>query len=143
MQLERRRFVLRYLAYVGMLNLVWEFAQLPLYTLWQTESARSVAFAAIHCTAGDILIAASALFCGFLIFGNSRWPFERYIAVAAAAVALGFAYTGFSEWLNVYVRNSWAYSDLMPLVPGLNVGLAPVLQWLVIPSLAFAALRPG
>src|SRR5206468_3567449 len=38
-------------------NLVWEFAQLPLYTIWYQGSVREIAFAAVHCTGGDVLIA--------------------------------------------------------------------------------------
>ena len=51
---------------------------------------------------------------------------------------LGAAYTIFSERLNVQVRRSWAYTAAMPVLPGLGTGLAPLLQWLVVPSLAFA-----
>ena len=57
--------------------------------------------------------------------------------VAAAAVACGIGYTVFSEWLNTAVRGSWAYSDLMPVVPILGTGLSPLAQWLVVPLAAF------
>ena len=42
-------------------NLVWEFLQLPLYTIWQTGDWGDVAFAALHCTGGDVLIALAHL----------------------------------------------------------------------------------
>ncbi len=29
----------------------------------------------------------------------------------------GLVYAGFSEWLNVSVRRSWSYSELMPVIP--------------------------
>ncbi len=45
-----------------------------------------------------------------------------------------FGYTVYSEWLNVYVKGTWAYSDLMPIVPGLEVGLSPLIQWIVVPT---------
>jgi hypothetical protein len=38
-------------------NLVWEFLHSPLYTIWETEPASFQAFAAVHCTLGDLLIA--------------------------------------------------------------------------------------
>lgn len=37
------------------------------------------------------------------------------------------------EWLSTQVLHSWAYGPAMPVVPGLRVGLSPVLQWLVVP----------
>ena len=34
--------------------------------------------------------------------------------------------------------SSWTYSSLMPIIPGLGVGLVPVLQWIVLPPLVAA-----
>ena len=58
--------------------------------------------------------------------------------MALTAIVLGAAYTIFSEWLNVQIRRSWSYTAAMPVVPGLRTGLAPLLQWIVVPDLAFA-----
>ena len=43
-------------------------------------------------------------------------------------LAGGVAYTIFSEWLITTVRQGWAYSPLMPVVPIMGTGLAPLLQ---------------
>ncbi|MDG4574510.1 MAG: hypothetical protein P9C36_02910 [Defluviicoccus sp.] len=48
----------------------------------------------------------------------------------------GLAYTIFSECLNAKIRGSWAYTEWMPTLPFIGSGLAPVLQWLVIPPAA-------
>jgi len=55
----------------------------------------------------------------------------------------GFGYTVFSEWLNVVVRKSWAYSDLMPVISifGLSLGVSPLLQWMAVPTLALYVSR--
>ena len=45
-------------------------------------------------------------------------------------------YTIFSEWLNIVIRKSWAYSDLMPVVPVISIGLSPLVQWIIVPGLA-------
>ena len=47
----------------------------------------------------------------------------------------------FSEWLNVVVRQTWAYSDLMPIVPVIGTGLSPLLQWMAVPLLALHIAR--
>ena len=41
--------------------------------------------------------------------------------------------------LDVAVRASWAYSDLMPIETafGLRVGLSPLLQWILVHTVAF------
>tara|TARA_R110002049_G_scaffold73512_1_gene190012 strand:- start:49 stop:567 length:519 start_codon:yes stop_codon:yes gene_type:complete len=134
----------RYFLVIAPLNLVWEVAHMPLYTLWQTGTTEEIVFAAVHCTGGDILIAMSALMLSLLIVG-AGWPQGRtgVKRVVVMTMALGVAYTVFSEWLNIVVREAWAYSELMPIVPMIDAGLSPLLQWIVIPGLAFAwALRP-
>lgn len=129
----------RYLAVIAVGNLIWEFAHLPLYTLWNTGSQREIIFAAIHCTGGDILIALTTLAVALLTFGSGGWPGERFRTVALVTLLLGVGYTIFSEWLNIVVRQAWAYSDLMPVIPlaGFQVGLTPVLQWIIVPLAAF------
>jgi hypothetical protein len=127
----------RYFVFAIPAHLAWEIAQLPLYTIWYDDPPRSIAFAVVHCTGGDAVITSIALLGALLLFGNRRWPDERYIAVAAPAVLAGVAYTIFSEWHNTEVRNSWAYSNMMPTLPGLGTGLSPLLQWFVIPIAAF------
>lgn len=87
-----------------------------------------------------MLIAAVSLLGSLLMFGAASWPGSRFMSVAASAVALGLGYTIYSELLNT-ASNAWTYSELMPVLPGLRTGLAPLAQWLVLPLLAFAALR--
>jgi hypothetical protein len=130
----------RYLAVIAVGNLGWETAQMPLYTLWRTGSTQDIAFAVVHCAGGDVLIAAVSLLASLLLFGAADWPRSRFLSVAAAAVVLGLGYTIYSEHLNT-ASKAWSYSDLMPVLPGLGTGLAPLAQWLVIPLLAFAAVR--
>jgi len=127
----------RYLLAIAVGNLVWEFAQLPLYTIWRTGTAGEIVFAAVHCTGGDILIAATALVGALVVAGHRSWPLTRYRTVAVIAVVAGLLYTIFSEWMNTEVRGTWAYTELMPRIPPLGSGLAPIAQWLIIPPLAF------
>jgi methionine-rich copper-binding protein CopC len=133
----------RYLAFVAVANLLWEFAHLPLYTIWTEGDAGEIVFAALHCTGGDVLIAASALMVALLLAGEADWPLAGYARVASLSLLFGLGYTLFSEWLNTAVRGSWAYAELMPTLPLIGAGLSPVLQWIVIPLAGFVwARRP-
>ncbi len=135
------RAAARYVAVVAAGDLAWEFAQLPLFTLWRTASPAYVAFTAVHCWMGNLLIAVSCLALGVGLAGRG-WPGRSYLRVAVAAVVLELSYTVFSEWLNVSVLGSWAYAPTMPRLPPLGTGLSPLLQWIVVPSIAFAVARP-
>jgi hypothetical protein len=132
-----RAVIGRYFLLLLPANLVWEFAQMPLYTLWETGTRAEIVFAAVHCSAGDGLIAAVSLLLALVLPGGRGWPRRRYLAVATAAIIYGLTYTMFSEWLNVEARQSWAYRDAMPRLPLLGTGVTPLLQWLALPALAF------
>lgn len=127
----------RYFVAIALGNLVWEFAHMPLYTLWETGSPGEIIFAAIHCTGGDILIAMSALLAALFLFGGSQWPEAGYRRVGLATILFGLGYTVFSEWLNIELRGAWAYRDLMPVIPVIDAGLSPIAQWGVLPIIAF------
>ena len=118
-------------------NLVWEAAQLPLYTIWWTGTQREIFVAVTHCTGGDVLIATATLAIAAIPARLLGWhPFGSQMAFAA--IVLGVAYTIASEWLNVEVWHSWSYVPAMPVLPWVGTGLAPLLQWFVVPGLAFA-----
>ena len=129
--------VRRYLLFSAAGNLLWEIAQLPLYTIWRTVSPGTVAFDILHCTAGDMIIAGISLLAGLVLLGGRHWPASSRGPVAGCAVLIGFGYTIYSEHLNTAVLHAWAYSDLMPVVPGLGIGLAPLAQWVVVPLMSF------
>jgi hypothetical protein len=135
----------RYLAVLAIGNLVWELLHMPLYTLWSTGTWGEILFAALHCTGGDLLIGLSALTVALLVAARPAWPRERFRQVGVLTIAGGLVYTGLSEWLNVEVRMAWSYSELMPTarIAGFELGLSPVLQWLVVPTLAFVAVATG
>jgi len=121
-------------------HLAWELLQLPLYTIFWTEPPGYIAYATAHCTAGDMLTALFTFFFAIVVMNRTKRLTERtYIRVALLTIFLGFAYTLFSEWLNVSIRESWTYTSAMPRLPVLGTGLAPLLQWLVIPTLALSS----
>lgn len=127
----------RYLVAMALGSLIWEFAHMPLYTLWETGRPSEIVFAAIHCSGGDILIAMSALVAALILFGSSQWPDACYRRVGLTTILIGLGYTVFSEWLNIVVRGAWTYRDLMPVIPVIDAGLSPIAQWIVLPIFAF------
>jgi hypothetical protein len=128
----------RYLVASAAFHCSWEVVQLPLYTIW-SESAARQAFAVLHCTLGDVMIAALALILSLAVAAGREWPNASMRATWIVLLVLGDAYTAYSEWLNVSVRGNWAYAPSMPTLPWIGTGLAPLLQWLVVPTLALRA----
>src|SRR5260370_9574774 len=93
-----------YLGVSALAHLAWEVLQLPLYTLWQTGTGRDIAFAVLHCTAGDVLIAALTLLSALLVVGAPAWPIASFRRVTAPTILLGIAYTAWSEYLTTTTR---------------------------------------
>ena len=134
----------RYVPWLAGLSLVWEVLQTPLYTLWMEEPPAYVAFSIVHCTGGDVLIGSASLLLA-LILGRegapAQWHWRR---IAVLLLLMGAGYTIFSEWLNTSL-DRWTYSDLMPTLKaaGMEIGLSPLLQWLLLPPLALHLARRG
>jgi hypothetical protein len=130
------RALRRYLGVSLLAHLGWETLQLPLYTLWSKGTLKQQAFAVVHCTLGDAMIAGLSLLLALALFASTTWPRPSTAVVYIASLASGVGYTIYSEWLNINVRGNWAYSDLMPVVPIIGTGLTPLLQWVIVPTLA-------
>lgn len=137
---ERLIVLALYAALSAVGHLLREIVQLALYALWRTASRAELAFAVFHCTGGDILIATNVLLVSVVLLRAWNWPRTQTLRVAALAIPLGIAYTAFSEWLNVYVRQSWGYDPAMPTAPilGHQIGVLPLAQWLIVPAAVFA-----
>ena len=122
--------MLVYLAASALGHLLWEIAQLPFYTIWADGGFGQIGFAVLHCTAGDVLIAATALVL-------AQWAFAPVgRRVVGATLVIGAAYTAGSEYVHAVIRTDWPYSQLMPTLPILGIGALPMAQWLVIPAIA-------
>lgn len=132
----------RYALFTFSAHLTWEAAHVPLYTLWKEGSAGEIAFAVVHCTAGDLVIASACLVAALALVGDAAWPVRQSASVVTLATLLGIAYTVYSEKRNLD-SGSWRYLDSMPIVPLLGVGLTPLLQWAVLPPVGLAWARRG
>ena len=76
-----------------------------------------------------------------VVVGDEFWPKRSYGIVALLVISLGILGTVAGEWLNVAVFETWAYAEIMPIIPLIDVGLSPVTQWLAIPLAALCWSR--
>lgn len=136
-----RYLLRRYLVAFALLNLAWELAQLPLYTLPFEAPVAYVMYAVVHCTLGDVLIGAGAFLAALIVNRARTFAQWRWRQIGATTIALGLAYTAASEWINVALRMNWAYSAWMPVTPIVPIGASPLLQWIVVPMAALAWSR--
>ncbi len=128
------RFVLTITVLAFLLNFAWELAQMPLYDR-ASFTINHVAF----CSLGSVADALMVLLLYFglaFIFKNPLWinplKWQRIVIV----VLTGGIGAALSEMRHLALGN-WAYSDLMPLIPVLNVGVSPVLQFMILPVVTY------
>ena len=96
----------RYLLASAVGHLVWELAQLPLYTIWRTGTTRDIATAVVHCTLSDLSIALVTLSLALVVIGSPAWPAQQFAAVLATVVILSVSYTVYSEYVSTIVRQN-------------------------------------
>ena len=117
-------------------NAVWEIGQSPLFAPmggWLSGTWRCIV-----ASIGDGGIVLALAVAGSLLFRRVDWLFRPGLAGYAFMAVLGVAVAVGIE-IGALATGRWSYSDQMPLIPVLRVGLAPVLQMLVLPPLVFAA----
>jgi hypothetical protein len=92
-----------------------------------------ILYGLIHCTLGDLLILLSVFWLISLLNRSRRWIFSPTLINIVLFTALGLGYTVFSEIINTRIKGTWGYTELMPIVPVIEIGGMPFLQWLLIP----------
>ena len=68
---------------------------------------------------------------------NLRWTWVGSPKVYAVLATLGFAMAVIVERV-ASASGMWSYNEHMPMIPGLEVGLLPILQLTVLFPLSFA-----
>ena len=76
-----RHAIAIYLSVAAIAHLLWETLQLPLDTIWFNSRMQDIAFAVVHCTVGDIMIAGFSLLAALVVLGARTWPAERFVPV--------------------------------------------------------------
>jgi hypothetical protein len=129
-----KKFIFILLALAFLLNLVWEMLQMPLYKGMQIN-VRSALVCGLAAIADAIM--SLLLYFGFaFIYKNSYWieniNWQRFIALILAG-GVGSALMEIRH-LNA---GTWVYTKSMPVIPVINVGLIPVLQFMILPGIIY------
>lgn len=122
------------------LNFFWEVLQTYFYAL-RDVPFRTMLYGWIHCTFGDVLLTIISFWLISLASQNRKWFFHLNRLNLGGFVLVGIIFTIISERVNIHVLRSWTYNQSMPLIPFLEVGLTPLLQWLMIPPFIILLVR--
>ncbi len=123
------------------LELLWEIAQFPLYDVWHQKDWGYILYGLAHCTLGDLLILLVLYELVALLNRNRHWYANNVVASGLLFTLLGAGYTVYSEIMNVRIKGTWGYTELMPIVPVIDIGGMPFLQWLLVPPVLLWLMR--
>lgn len=126
--------------YLFLLHFVWEMLQTPLFAGMATMQHWPATLMCLQATLGDVAIGVAA-FCAAAFAQSDRgWFLAPRARALAVYIATGIALTIGLE-LHAIGQGRWAYAAAMPVIPGLRVGLIPIVQWLILPWVVLFLLR--
>ena len=124
-----------------LLHFAWELVQVPLYEDMARAAHAAATFTCFKATLGDVAMMLSAYWVAAAYVCDRRWLLVPTHAAWLIYLAVGLALTVVFELLATGPLQRWRYGDAMPLVPGLGVGVSPIMQWVVIPPMVLWLTR--
>ncbi len=129
--------------YAFLLNLLWEAIQAPLFVFDQQSSTFLLTGCLLFCSGVDAFMTLTS-YCALSVVARSRyWFLARRLSHWVSFVGIGLVLALASEYTAIHYRNLWQYSERMLVVPGLDIGLTPILQWLILPPVVLVLLTSG
>ncbi len=129
-----KQYVLITILISFLLNAVWEIAHIPLY-VQGIYTWSHILFCLLASVADAIMV--MLIYFGFaIIYKNAFWiqnlnPNKVVFLMLTGGVGVILAET---RHLSI---GTWSYADAMPIIPIVDVGLSPVLQFMILPLLIY------
>lgn len=119
-------------------HFAWEMAQAPAFAEMAGLAFVEASKQCLRAALGDVVIMLVAY--ALLIFSGRR-TLEHFGKLDMFYFsAISFALSALVERLSLAIGR-WSYVAEMPVVPGVEIGLVPFAQWLIVPILAIALAR--
>jgi len=128
------KFVFTTTVFSFLLNFTWEVIQISLYK-GSSCSIGHIAFCGLASVADSIMVLLLYFGVAF-IFRKPLWIQHLKWQRIAIVILIGGTGAVLAEMRHLS-SGSWAYADSMPIIPIVNVGISPVLQFMVLPLLIY------
>jgi len=130
---------LLWIAVIGVgTNYLWEMLQMPFFQMdgWGSLDSWILCFEA---TLGDTFLILVIYGIGVLIFRDGEWLLKMNVAKVFYLLIIGSLIAVYFE-VTALLSSRWQYSELMPVMPILGVGVIPYIQMLILP---YISIRVG
>jgi hypothetical protein len=130
-----QKFIVRAAILAFLLNLAWELVQGPLYEGY-TYNMPHITFCILASVADAVMVLL--LYFGLALFlKDALWVQNLTIARILLVMLIGGVGAILSEKRHL-ATGSWTYTASMPIIPIIDVGLCPALQFTVLPILIYS-----
>jgi hypothetical protein len=116
------------------LNFLWELLQGPLYEGFKYDW-QHISFCALASIA-DMLMVLILFFAFALIYRNVYWVTDLDYEKIVPLILIGSVGAIFGEIWHL-AHGDWSYAEAMPLVPLIEIGIFPLLQFALLPYIIF------
>ena len=132
-----RNIELNIAVFALLLNFPWEILQAPLFAGMANGPFIDAIRGCAQGTLGDAVIMLLAYWTVSGVAARRDWILAPSGRQLTLFLTVGVLITAAIEWLATrgYWVQNWTYSPAMPIVPGVGIGLSPMLQWIVLPLL--------
>ncbi|WP_075831536.1 hypothetical protein [Deinococcus marmoris] len=137
-RLELTQALLRVYGVAFALNFAWEMLQMPLFGDMDWSPASWVLCAAA--SLGDAAFSAAA-YAALAVWHRDTWWIRRRRLLDLTLVVMGGTLSAFLGERITLALGWWSYRPLMPLVPGLGVGVVPFVQLAALTVVTFEIMR--
>jgi hypothetical protein len=134
-QKARWSLVLRIFVVAVLFNYPWEVGQSSLYA--GMDNVGAMLWHCLPPSLGDGLLVLLIYGVGCVVLQRRDWFFQPGIIGHLLTLSAGLVIGVAIELLAMHLLGRWEYTDRMPRLPLFNVGLVPVAQMLLLPSLIF------
>jgi hypothetical protein len=121
------------------LHFAWEMMQAPLFDSMNGLGFARGTWVCARSSLADLALSLVSYGVAAVVQGTRAWLLRPRPIGIAVYFTIGIASTVVIELLAVYHGGRWSYAPAMPRVAG--IGLAPLLQWVIVPMLTLWVAR--
>ena len=89
---------------------------------------------------GDVVILLIGFWIIALTAKSRHWIIDPKIIQVIGYIFIGVVITVVIESIAIQILNRWQYATEVPTLPILGTGIAPILQWLIIPPISVSMM---
>ena len=129
------QYTLLFAAVAFIINYIWEMLRMPFFLEMYFSDFKAWLICG-QASLGDVVIILFIFVLGRLIFRRWNWIYHFNVMKMIYLFIIGSSIAILIEIISIKSER-WVYSEIMPLIPKIDVGIMPVIQMIILPFLSY------